>query len=127
MRFLSTARYVGGMAVLGIGFYLIGMLQTVYALLAITFAMSAVTAILGIWYSTRVQEIVPPVMMGRSQTLTAGVSSLMEGAGNALGGVAASASGTVAYMVAGSTSLVLAVLAWITRVAKPEGTTSQDG
>lgn len=122
MRFLSTARYVGGMAVLGIGFYLIGMLQTVYALLAITFAMSAVTAILGIWYSTRVQEIVPPVM-----TLTAGVSSLMEGAGNALGGVAASASGTVAYMVAGSTSLVLAVLAWITRVAKPEGTTSQDG
>jgi len=110
------------MAVLGIGFYLIGMLQTVYALLAITFAMSAVTAILGIWYSTRVQEIVPPVM-----TLTAGVSSLMEGAGNALGGVAASASGTVAYMVAGSTSLVLAVLAWITRGAKPEGTTSQDG
>jgi len=122
VRFLSTARYVGGMAVLGIGFYLIGMLQTVYALLAITFAMSAVTAILGIWYSTRVQEIVPPVM-----TLTAGVSSLMEGAGNALGGVAASASGTVAYMVAGSTSLVLAVLAWITRGAKPEGTTSQDG
>lgn len=126
VRLLSTGRYIGATALVGFGFYLIGKFQGIYTLLAITFTLSALMAVLSIWYSTRMQGIVPRTMMGRFQTLTAGVSSLMEGSGNALGGLFASSGGSVAYMVAGLTSFLMAGAAWITRMAKPERAAYQD-
>ncbi|WDL98786.1 MFS transporter [Alicyclobacillus sp. ALC3] len=101
--------YAAMTLVMAIAYIEIGTWVSVLSVLLMSFLASFALGVLYVLYGTYMQRAVPASIMGRFQTVAAGLSSLFQGTGNVMSGGVASTSPTVGYIITGVVNSVASI------------------